>query len=95
MSKRWWWPFSEDRMAVGEGDSGVNTYLNDVGSYLSTDSPAEITQTAAVEFALGMVARSFMLAAPRPALSALDPLTLAMLARQTIATRQCRRSRST
>ena len=77
------WFRSEDR-AVGAGDSNLNTQLSAWDSYYSSDSPAEITQTAAVEFALGMVARSFMLAAPRPSLSALDPLTLAMLARQTI-----------
>ena len=40
--------------------------------------------TAAVEFALGMVARAFLLAEPVPAVPALTPLTLSMLARQTI-----------
>ena len=43
-----------------------------------------MNRTAAVEYVLGLVARSFMAAEVRPALPALTPLTLSMIARQTI-----------
>ena len=80
------WPFgSSEKRAVGTGDSGVNSYLTDVANYLDAGgTPADVNGTAAVEFALGMIARAFMAAVPVPAVPGLNALTLAMIARQTI-----------
>ena len=55
--------FQQDRMAVGSGDSYINSALAALDTYYATGG-ANVYQTAAVEFALGMVARAFMLAEP-------------------------------
>ena len=79
------WPWGNDqRMAVGVGDSAVNTYFEDVTNYLETGNAANINAVAAVEFALSLIGRAFMLAQTVPAVPALTPLTLSMIARQTI-----------
>ena len=74
---------SEGRMAVGTGDSYINSLLGALDTYYATGQ-ANVHQTAAVEFALGMVGRAFMLAETTPAVPALTALTLSMLGRQTI-----------
>ena len=76
-------PFSENRQLTG-GDSAINSYLGGLDSYLGAPNPAAISQTAAVEFGLGMISRAFMLAEIMPAHPALTPLTLGMIARQTV-----------
>ena len=78
------WPFGGEKRAVGTGESGINSYITDVTNYLNSANPADVGGTAAVEFALGMVARAFMAAEARPAIPSLTPLALSMLARQTI-----------
>ena len=85
MNFGWLTRFFEQRAGRGTGDSGLNSYITDVGNYLSTGGQASVGQTAAVEFALGLVGRAFMLARPKPAMPALTPLTLSMMARQTVA----------
>ena len=47
--------------------------------------PANVNQTAAVEFCLGMISRAFMLAEPYPAVPALTPQVKSMMARQLLA----------
>ena len=74
---------SEGRMAVGTGDSYANSVLGNLDTYYATGQ-ANVHQTAAVEFGLGMVGRAFMLAETSPAVPALTALTLSMLGRQTI-----------
>lgn len=77
------WPFGkkEEQREIG-GDAGtgaVSTYVNDLSSFYGTMNAARASQTGAVEFALGTIARAFMQAQPTPALPALDPSTLAMM----------------
>ncbi len=77
------WPFRRSaRMAVGTGESNVNNILSFLDGAYAGSEPASVTQTAAVETALGMVGRAFMLAEPRPRMPALTPLMLSMIARQ-------------
>ena len=71
------------RMAVVDGGN-VTDVLAYLDTYYSTGDQADVNKTAAVEFALGMVGRAFMLAEPRPALPGLTPLILSMLGRQTV-----------
>ena len=56
---------------------------------LATTCPAtgsaNAAQTAAVEFALGTIGKAFMSAVVKPAMPTLTPLTLSMIARETIA----------
>lgn len=73
-----------ERMAVGTGESGIHAYLAELDSYYSTLRPADVHKTAAVEFAAGILGRAFMAAETRPAMPGLDPLTLSMIAWQTI-----------
>ena len=82
MAFGWLNRFFENRQ-VGSGGSGLNSYLSDVGNYLSTDG-ANVSKTAAVEFCLGLVGRAFMLAEVQPQIPALNPQLLSMMARQTI-----------
>ena len=84
LTRLWKGTQSEGRMAVGTVDSSINSYLGALDEHLATGQ-ASVHQTAAVEFALGMVGRAFMLAETSPAIPALSPLTLSMIARQTIA----------
>ena len=75
-----------EQRQVGSGDSGLNSYITDVGNYLSDGGgSANAAQTAAVEFALGTIGKAFMSATVKPALPTLTPLTLSMIARATIA----------
>ena len=57
--KLWKW-----EVRLGPNDqSGLGAYLGDLSTYLNDGStPANVNQTAAVEFALGMISRAFMLA---------------------------------
>ena len=64
--------------------SGIDTLLTNLDTYYATGEQANVNRTAAVEFALGMVARAFMLAEPVFPAPGLDPLTLSMLARQAV-----------
>ena len=84
MAFGWFNRFFEKRQ-VGSGESGLNSYITDVGNYLSGDSSANAAQTAAVEFALSAIGKAFMSAVVQPTMPALTPLTLSMIARQTIA----------
>ena len=84
MAFGWFNRFFEKRQ-VGPGDSGLNSYITDVGNYLSMGGDANAAQTAAVEFALSAIGKAFMSAVVKPAIPALTPLTLSMIARQTIA----------
>ena len=63
-------------------DSFTNSALNQFQAYYDGAGPADVHQTAAVEIGLGIIGRSFLAAEITGA--ALSPLTLAMLARQTI-----------
>ena len=72
-------------MAVGTGESNVNSILSFLDSTYAGSGPASVSQTAAVETALGIVGRAFMLAEPQPSTPALTPLVLSMMARQTLA----------
>ena len=76
------WP-SEGRMAVGTGDSSINTLLGFLEAHYATGQ-AIVHLTAAVEIAIGMVGMAYMLAETTPAVPALTALTLSMLGRQTI-----------
>ena len=67
------------------GDSGTNTYLNDLDTYYGEGQTANPYQTAAVEFALNELGRAFMAAEMSPAMPMIGPLELAMIARQTLA----------
>ena len=82
--KRWWWPFGPESRQL-PGESGIGAYVNDLANYYSSTGQADVHQTAAVELVLGMIARAFLLANVVPATPALDPLTVSMLARQTLA----------
>ena len=65
--------------------SGTDALLTALDTYYATGGQANVNQTAAVEFALSLPARAFMMAETTPAIPALDPLTLSMLVRQTLA----------
>ena len=79
------WPFKYEVRQLAGGDSSVNTALGVIDAELLTGGiKADVNKTAAVEFALSMVARAFMFAEPVPAVPALTPLTMSMIARQTI-----------
>lgn len=83
------WPirFGEDRQLVSpDGESSaLNSYLAGLDSFFTDGGPVpDPAQTAAVEFAVGMVARAFMVARVVPAVPALSPLTLSMIAEQTV-----------
>ena len=65
--------------------SGTDALLTALDTYYATGGQGNVNQTAAVEFALGLIARAFMMAETTPAIPALDPLTLSMLVRQTLA----------
>ena len=80
------WPFKYEIRAVGTGQSNVNSILSFLGDAYAGSGPASVSQTAAVETALGIVGRAFMLAEPRPQMPTLTPLMISMIARQTLAT---------
>lgn len=82
---RWFWASEERAALVGEDSSHIDSTVMELDAYYATPGAANIYQTAAVEFALGMIGRVFMLAEPTPKLATLSPLTLSTLARQTIA----------
>ena len=80
------WPTKWEIRTGPNDPSGLGAYLGDLSTYLNDGSAApNVNQTAAVEFALGNVGRAFYMADITPAIPALTPLTLAMLARQTLA----------
>ena len=83
LTRLWKGTQSEGRMAVGTGDIYSDALLGVVDPYYTTGQ-GNVHQTAAVEFALGMVGRAFMLAETTPPVPALTALTLSMLGRQTI-----------
>ena len=80
------WPFRYEIRQQLPADSGVNSYLNDLANYYGSASAsgADVYRTAAVEFCAGILGRAFMAAETTPRLPALDPLTLSMMARQTV-----------
>ena len=67
MAFGWFNRFFENRQ-VGTGESGLNSYITDVGNYLSGDGSANAAQTAAVEFALSAIGKVFMSAVVKPAM---------------------------
>ena len=70
----------EERAGVIYGTGGnVDLSLPGLSDYVATGRPSA-QQTAAVEIGLGLISRSFM-AAEAPGI---DPMTLAMMARQTL-----------
>ena len=71
---------SEERAAL----QGADAYGSNLSTLLATGGDADVNQTAAVEYALGLVARSFMAAEVSPKIPALTPLILSMIARQTM-----------
>ena len=73
-------------MAVGPGtDSGTGLYLQDTANYFAgTSVGANVYETAAVEFAVGMVGRAAMAAEVKVSGATLDPYTMAQLFRETI-----------
>ena len=75
----------EKRMADIIDISGTDSYLDGLQGYYETGGQANVYQTAAVEFSLGLVSRAFMGAVAVPELPALSPSTLSMIARQTVA----------
>ena len=71
----------EERAGIFYGTGGnVDLSLPGLSDYVATGRPSA-QQTAAVEIGLGLISRSFM-AAEAPGI---DPMTLAMMARQTLA----------
>ena len=72
--------------SVGTGESTTNSILSFLDGAYAGSGPANVYQTAAVETALGIVGRAFMLAEPRPRIPALTPLMLSMIARQLLST---------
>ena len=79
------WPFKYEVRQLTGGDSSINTALGVIDAETLTGGiKADVNKTAAVEFALGMVARAFMFAEPVPAVPALTPLIMSMIARQAV-----------
>ena len=78
--------WAAQRMAVGPGtDSGPACTLQDTANYFAgTSAGASVYETAAVEFAVGMVGRAAMAAEVKVSGATLDPHTMAQLFRQTI-----------
>ena len=79
---RW---FREARNALVGGDSNIDSSLGALDTALADVGTATVWQTAAVEFALGMVGRAFFLAETNPPVPAISPMIRSMIARQTIA----------
>ena len=67
------------------GDSGTNTYLNDLDTYYGEGQTANPYQTAAVEYSLNEQGRAFMACEMTPVMPMIGPLELAMIARQLLA----------
>ena len=78
--------WAAQRMAVGPGDdSGTNLYLRDTANYFAgTSVGANVYETAAVEFAVGIIGRAAMAAEVKVSGATLDPHTMAQLFRETI-----------
>ena len=78
--------WAAQRMAVGPGeDSGTNLYLRDTANYFAgTSVGANVYETAAVEFAVGIIGRAAMAAEVQVRGATLDPHTMASLFRQTV-----------
>ena len=79
--------WAAQRMAVGPGtDSGTGLYLQDTANYFAgTSAGANVYETAAVEFAVGIIGRAAMAAEVQGESGAtLDPHTMAQLFRETI-----------
>ena len=78
--------WAAQRMAVGPGtDSGTGAYLTDTANYFSgTSTGANVYQTAAVEFAVGIIGRAAMAAEVKVQGATLDPHTMAQLFRETV-----------
>lgn len=74
-------PYAEDRQLVNGGN--INLALDFYDTYYETLGNANVAETAAVEFGLGVIGRSFLVADVDGV--DLGPLTMSMLARQTIA----------
>ena len=71
-------------MGPGE-DSGTNLYLRDTANYFAgTSTGANVYETAAVEFAVGIIGRAAMAAEVKVSGATLDPHTMAQLFRETI-----------
>ena len=86
MVLRWAWDKlwgAEERQV--QNVSGLDAYLTGLDTYYATGGQASVHQTAAVEFPLGLISRAFMMAETTVPVPGLDPLTLSMIARQTIA----------
>ena len=77
------WPFKYEIRQLTGGDPYSDAALGIIDN--QSGIKADVNKTGAVEFALGMVARAFMFADPVPAVPALTPLIMSMIARQTIA----------
>ena len=76
------WPFNYEIRQLTGGDPYSDASLGIIDN--QSGIKADVNKTGAVEFALGMVARAFMFADPVPAVPALTPLTMSMIARQTV-----------
>ena len=78
--------WAAQRMAVGPGtDSGTGLYLRDTADYFAgTSVGANVYETAAVEFAVGIIGRAAMAAEVKVSGATLDPYTMASLFRQTV-----------
>ena len=78
--------WASQRMAVGPGtDSGTGLYLQDTANYFAgTSAGANVYETAAVEFAVGIIGRAAMAAEVKASGATLDPHTMAQLFRETI-----------
>ena len=71
-------------MGPGE-DSGTNLYLRDTANHFAgTSVGANVYETAAVEFAVGIIGRAAMAAEVKVSGATLDPHTMAQLFRETI-----------
>ena len=71
---------------MGPGtDSGTGLYLQDTANYFAgTSAGANVYETAAVEFAVGIIGRAAMAAEVKLSGATLDPHTMAQLFRETI-----------
>lgn len=74
------WPFGSEKRATSFYGLTVDE-MHDIVEFGGSANP---NQTAAVEFALGLVSRAFMTAVTVPRIPTCTPLMLSMLARQTV-----------
>ena len=85
--------WAAQRMAVNSFPGGTTEYFRQAGDYFAgTSTGASIYETAAVEFAVGIIGRAAMAAEVKVSGATLDPHTMAALFRETVSARASRSS---